>query len=118
MTQEAHLWPIEYYEDSRRRCDVEDFIVGLPAAERTKVARYLLELEAQGVDLRLPYAKKLTGWGGLRELLPKPIRLLYFIDDRRRCVVVLAFRKKGNRTPRKFLEKAERRMHEILGSDQ
>jgi len=54
----------------------------------------------------------------LRELIPKPIRLLYFAHKDRRFIILHAFHKKGKKTPKRHIETAKRRMDEFLEGDE
>ena len=61
-----------------------------------------------------PYAKNLSGHKPLWELLPDPIRLIYFVYSGKRFIVLHGFRKQSNKTKRQDIETAENRMNDIL----
>jgi hypothetical protein len=112
--EDTQNWQIEFYADAQGRSDVAEYIDSLQDAEAAQVAMVLLLLREQGSALRMPYAKNLQGHKPLRELRSGSHRLFFFIHPHRRCIVLLAFRKQSERTKRRFIKKAEWRMHDFL----
>jgi len=114
MTREPLSWTIEFFTTVRGTSPVLEYLDGLQAGERAKVHYHLRLLREFGINLREPYASPLEGHRPLWELKPGPIRLLYFAHKGRRFIILHAFRKKGQKTPRRHIKTAERRMAEFL----
>ncbi len=105
-------WDIRFYEDARGRIPVLEFINRLPARDRAKINNALRLLEEYGTQLGMPHARRIEG--RLWELRPGGIRLFYFAYVRQQFVILHGFRKKSNRTPKKEIAVALRRMRELL----
>ena len=114
MTREPLSWKIEFFTTVRGKSPVLEYVNGLQARERAKVHYHLRLLREFGINLREPHASPLEGHKPLWELKPGPIRLFYFAHKGRRFIILHAFRKKGQKTPRRHIETAERRMAEFL----
>ena len=115
MTEErSPNWEVEYYRDARGRCDVLEYINGLQDTEQAQVAMILQLLEEHGKKVAAPYVKPLKGHKPLRELRPGSNRVIYFTHEGHRFIMLYAFRKKGYRTPPKYIRIAERRRIEYL----
>jgi phage-related protein len=107
-------WSIEYYSEA-----VEQFILHLPAG---LLARYLrltdLMLEL-GPNLGMPHTRAMGE--GLFELRIKGqegiVRVFYCTIVRRRIVMLHAFIKKSQKTPKRELNIATRRQREVLRND-
>jgi len=105
MTVDAQ-WTIRFYKD-RDGCEpVSDWLDGLPSQERAKIERFLRLLCELGTKMPGEHARHLTGHGPLWELRPHPNRLLYVAHTGRQFIVLHGFRKKGQKTPRKHIERA------------
>ena len=105
-------WQIHFYEDRRGKLPALEYVNELPAKERAKIHNALRLLESYGTALGMHHAKRIQG--KLWELRPGANRLLYFIYTRRKFVILHAFRKKTQRTPKREIQIATRRMKEIL----
>ena len=114
MTREPLGWKIEFFATVRGKSPVLEYVDGLQARERAKVYYHLRLLRQFGINLREPHARPLEGHKPLWELKPGPIRLFYFAHKERRFIILHAFRKKGQKAPRRYIETAERRMAEFL----
>ncbi len=94
---------------------VATFLKGLNPQEQAKALRTLELLEAFGPALREPQSKPLGG--KLMELRidvrRKYFRIFYFQSKRGGYILVHAFRKQTNGTPRGEILKAERLMKEL-----
>jgi len=107
---------VEFYRDSNGREPVADFIDSLTIRSQAKILR-LIDLLAQcGVLLKEPYTKQLKG--KLRELriVDKAggVRVIYFTYTGWRFVLLHGFLKKTTRTPKEYIELAEKRMNDYL----
>ena len=104
-------WSIEYY-DARVEQSVLRLAPGL-LARYLRLADLLLEF---GPNLGMPHTRALGG--GLLELRVKGpegiARVFYCTVVQRRIVVLHVFIKKSQKTPRRELETAKRRLREVL----
>jgi len=111
-------WKVVFYETEAGESPVWDFIFGLPSKDQAKVVRALDLLEEFGLELRAPYVRSVTGRRKLWELRVRGIggayHILYFAFTGQRMVVLHAFAKKTQKTPRREIAMAERRMAEFL----
>ena len=114
MADESKEWQVEFYTNSQNRCPVLEYLNSLPEKEQAKARNDLKLLREFGVLLTLPHARSLRGHKPLWELRPYPNRLIYFLHTGRRFVVLHAFRKTKQKTPRNEIKVAERRMNEFM----
>lgn len=110
-------WNIEIYQTERGRALVTEFLNSLPVKHKTK-AQFVLDLLAEyGPLLKEPFTKHLTGTK-LKELRiqasPNIYRIFYFAYIEKRFVLLHAFTKKTQQTPRKEIEIAEKRMEDYI----
>lgn len=112
MSQES--WQIEFFTTSRGTSPVIKFLDKLEPSARAKVDNFLKLLREFGPHLSLPHAEPLKGHKPLWELKPRPVRLFYFLYGGQRFVLLHAFFKKKNKTDRKEIRTAERRLAEFL----
>lgn len=109
-------WTIEGYWDARGRRPVNEFLDALPVGNRARVVRTIELLKTYGVELGMPYARRLTGklWELRVSSGRLDYRVLYFAHTGHRFVLLHAFSKKTRRTPRREIEIALRQMAELL----
>lgn len=106
---------VTLYTSPSGRTPVADYIISLNPKSRAKVARALDLLEQYGSALGSPHVKPLKGTGGLYELrvpFGGQAYRLFFFPDGGDVVVVHAFTKKSEKTPKKELQIAISRMRE------
>ena len=93
---------------------LEEEILALPAGFVARFIRYAERMETYGPDLGMPHTRAMGG--GLFELRLSSregiARVFYCTVVGRRIVMLHQFVKKTDKTPRKELEIAERRMKE------
>jgi len=112
------MWNIVLYKKDNLEDPVRDFIVDLPSKERAKVVQEIENIRLEGIYLGLPFVKKITGkeYKGLWELRVRfgsdYVRIIYFLHTKKTFVLLQGFKKKTNRTPKRELEIAKRRMIE------
>ncbi len=112
------MWRIVFYKKDNLEEPVRNFIVTLPVKERAKVAQEIENIRSEGIYLGPPFVKKLVGreYKGLWELRVRfgsgYIRIIYFLHTKKTFVLLHGFKKKTNRTPKRELEIAKRRMIE------
>lgn len=87
---------------------MREYIESLPLQERAKV-KALIDFLSERVVLNEPHAKKLSGYGSLYELRPGAHRIFYCYHEGR-VVLLHAFRKSSNKTPKREIEVAYKRM--------
>lgn len=113
----AARWKITYYETSSGKFPVKEFIDKLVEIPRTRVYNTLELLAEFGVNLGLPHARKVTGtplWE-LRVLGERSVRIFYIAKEGKEFLLLHAFTKKKQKTPRKEIKTVLRRLkeHEI-----
>jgi phage-related protein len=111
----SESWSVEFYVTAGGKAPAKEFIDGLPARERAKVARALEWLRDYGQDLGMPHARPIEG--KLWELRAGAGRLFYFVYTGRRIILLHGYLKKSQRSPRREIEVALRRMADFLGGD-
>lgn len=103
-------WRVTFYSAT-----LEEEILQLPAGFVARFLRYAERMEVYGPDLGMPHTR--TIGGGLFELRLKAAegiaRVFYCTLVGRRIVMLHQFMKKTEKTPRKELEIARRRMKEV-----
>jgi phage-related protein len=105
-------WTLQQYEDSRGKRPVEEFLVLLSEDDRGAVKAKLSYLQERGNQLREPHSKSFGE--GLFELRAKAYRLFFCFRPGNRIVLLHAFTKKSQSTPRRELELARKRMQEVI----
>ena len=116
------MWELVYYETARGHCPVQEYLDGLDDREAAKVLFDFDLLEDLGTALGAPHVKKISGkiWE-LRTTGRLQHRTFYFAASGRQIVLLHAFTKKTQKTPRAEIEIAGRRMDDYLqrlGSDE
>jgi len=103
-------WRVTFYS-----AGLEEEVRGLPAGFVARFLRYAERMETYGPDLGMPHTRAMGN--GLFELRLKAAegiaRVFYCTLIGRRIVVLHQFIKKSEKTPRKELEIAKRRMKEV-----
>lgn len=103
-------WVVGFYSSA-----VETEILALPAGFVARFLRYAERMEVYGPDLGMPHTRALGD--GLFELRLRAAegiaRIFYCTLVGRRIVVLHQFLKKTEKTPRKDLEVARRRLKEV-----
>lgn len=103
-------WKVTFYSPR-----LEEEILQLPAGFLARFLRYAERMEVYGPDLGMPHTRAMGQ--GLFELRLKAAegiaRVFYCTIIGRQIVVLHQFTKKSEKTPRKELEIARRRMEEV-----
>jgi len=109
-------WSIENYVDSRSRAPVEEFLNPLPPADRARILHTVNMLREFGLALGPPYVKHLQGklWELRIRSGRKAYRVIYFAFTGRRFILLHAFLKKTQKTPKKEMTIADRRLADFL----
>jgi len=103
-------WKLECYLDARGSNPVNQFIESLPVNERASIRARIDFLGEIGNRAREPLSKSIGN--GLFELRVKSIRIFYCFKPGGVIVLLHGFMKKSQKTPRRELEIALKRMEE------
>ena len=103
---------VVFYLSDNGRSPVETELAKLDRANRSKVFSLMKILENQGLNMQEPHVKSLGK--GLLELRisihPGQYRVVYFVFERDTAVMLHSFKKKTQKTPKKDLDLAMKRM--------
>jgi phage-related protein len=103
---------IRYYRTARGDEPVRDYVAGLPARERDDWDEALMLLGLFGLDAPTSL-RQLEG--KLWEIRLGRHRVAYVLISGAEMVLVHAFKKQGQRTPRRDLDLALQRCRQVLG---
>ena len=107
-------WRVTFYSATLQR-----ELLQLPAGFVARFVRYAERMELYGPDLGMPHTRAMGG--GLFELRLKAAegiaRVFYCVIVGRRIVMLHQFIKKSEKTPRKELEIARKRMKEVKDAE-
>ena len=112
------MWEVELYKTENNKIPVEDFIKNLSEKEESKIYREIDLLKQKGIYLGFPFTSKIEGsdYKNLWELRIKfssnNFRVIYFLHIEKTFVLLHGFKKKTDRTSKRELEIAKRRMIE------
>ncbi len=107
-------WDIVYYKTKSNKSPVFDFIQSFDIKTRARIIDTLGVLKEFSINLSLPYSKKLTGtdlWE-IRILGKSSLRIFYVAMANKSFPILHGFRKKKNRTDRREIETALKRLKE------
>ncbi len=113
-------WKIELYKRPNGECPVLDYIQTLLPKQRAKIEKEIDLLELHGIYLPHPYKRKIKGerYKDLWELRIRYgksfLRVIYFLYNQNKFVLIDAFCKKRSKTPRDELEIARNRMIDYI----
>ena len=107
---------VEFYEDRNGNEPVKDFLVELQAKRNSdksarilseKILTYIRVLQEYGTRAGMPYMRHLDG--DIWELRPQPERVLFFLCQQDKFILLHHFRKKTQKTPKREIDCAKRR---------
>ena len=109
-------WTVENYIDARGHSPVEEFFNQLAANDRARIDQTIRLLEEFGLQLGPPYVKHLEGklWELRVRAGRRFYRVIYFTFTGQRFILLHAFLKKTQKTPRREIATAERRLADFL----
>jgi len=109
-------WTVENYIDPQGRSPVEEFFNQLLAGDRARIDQTIGLLKEFGLQLGLPYVKHLEGklWELRIRAGRRAYRVIYFAFTGRRFILLHAFLKKTQKTPRQEIAVARRRLADFL----
>lgn len=110
------MWEIEFYKTARGKEVVAEFLDSLSRDLRSKAFRDIDILEEYGITLTKPHVDYIED--GLWELRIKFAsnisRVFYFYPLKQKIVLLHGFIKKTNKTPRREIDIAKKRMADYL----
>ncbi len=108
-------WKVDFYKTDDVS-PVTEWLDTIPSSARSKIIRNMALLEELGLSVREPYVKPLGD--KLYEVRAKDpngiYRVIYFAFTGKRFIMLHGFTKKTQKTPKKDLELAKKRMEEII----
>ena len=111
-------YKVRFYEDSKGKRPVLEYLDRLSKKEREKVLKYIEYLKLHEGVLDEPYSKHIKG--KIRELRvdfgKNRHRILYFTFVEKNIIFLHAFLKKTVKTPPKEIEKAENNYYDIINN--
>lgn len=115
MTAEPE-WQIVFYIDENGTSPVEEFLEGLDKKTKARFAWSIEQLLLRNVQANEPLVKHLEDkiWELRRASSGNIYRLLYFFFIGKQIVLVHGFQKKTNKTPRREIETAKKRMESFI----
>lgn len=109
-------WQLVFYVDENGDSPVEDFLRGLDTKTRARFRWSLEQLRVRNVQASEPLVKHLEGkiWELRRAGAGNIYRVLYFFFTGQQIVLLHAFQKKTEKTPRGEIEAAHKRMESFM----
>lgn len=107
-------WKIIYYISASGENPVKEFLDNYPKA-KLKALRILSHIEEFGLSYAIPHIKKLAGtplWE-IRILGRDSVRIIYVTKHEKRILLLHAFVKKTNKTPKKEINIGLLRLSEV-----
>jgi phage-related protein len=113
---EKQEWTIVYYTDEQGGSPIEEFLDGLDNRTRARFLWSIEQLRIRNVHASEPLVKHLEGklWELRRASDGNIYRLLYCFFTGRLIVFVHGFQKKTDKTPRREIEIAQKRMEDFI----
>lgn len=113
------MYSIKFYRDKDGKEPVKEYLVKLASKKGkdsrinlNKIRDYVKALSLYGTTLGEPYIKHIEG--KIWELRPLRHRILFFGYDGKQFILLSHFVKKTEKTPKKEIEKAKKRMEDYL----
>ncbi len=108
---------INFYRNKSGMCPVEDFLDSLAAKQVKKIA-WVLRFIEETENISSYYLKKMVNTDDIWEVRVQVgnniFRLLGFFENERLLILLHAFQKKTQKTPRRAIEIAEKRKKDFL----
>lgn len=109
-------WSVIYFETTSGKSPVYEFIQSFEMKTRAKITSTIDLLIEHGVNLGLPYSKKLIGsylWE-IRILGTNNLRIFYVAIVNKQFLLLHGFKKKKQKTDKREIRLAEKRFFEFL----
>lgn len=109
-------WSIAFYLDEQGHSPVEEFLEGLDLRTQARFEWSIEQLCVRNISAREPLVRHLEDklWELRRESQTNIYRLLYAFLSGKRILFLHGFQKKTQKTPRREIELAHRRLAEFL----
>ena len=109
-------WSIVFYIEEDGESPVRDFLESVDAKTQARFLWSIEQLRVRNVQAREPLVRHLEGklWELREESRTNIFRLLYFFFSGRQIVFLHGFQKKTQKTPRRELETARKRMQRFI----
>jgi phage-related protein len=109
-------WSIVFYREESGRSPVREFLDSLDETTQESLLVAVEMLRVRNVQAREPLVRHLEGklWELRRESRTNIYRVIYFFFIGRRIVLLHAFQKKTQKTPRREIETALARYNRIV----
>jgi phage-related protein len=116
MMQSGSEWTVEFYEEDDGSTPVLEFLAHLDAKTQLRFEWSIEQLRVRNVAAREPLARHIEDkiWEIREESNTRTYRVLYFFFTGRRIVLLHGFEKKTERTPRREIEMAQRRLDQFV----
>lgn len=114
MTDE-HDWSIVFYTTEQGDSPIEEFLQSLDLKTQARFDWSIKVLREQNTRAREPLVKHIEGklWELRRASNGNIYRVMYFFFTGKRIVFVHGFQKKSQKTPKREIEIAEKRMNDF-----
>lgn len=112
-------WVVVFYRESSGRSPVREFFESVGAGVQDSLAASIEILRRRNIQARSPLVRHLDGklWELRDEVRTNIYRVIYFFYSGRRIVLLHAFQKKTQKTPRRELETAQDRYQRFLAQE-
>lgn len=109
-------WTVVFYVEAGGRQVIREFLEGLDIRSQARFDWSIEQLRLRNVQAREPLVRHLEGkiWELRRESDTNIYRLLYCFLPGKRVLFLHGFQKKSQKTPRREIELAQRRMDDFL----
>jgi len=116
----ADQWTIVFYLDESGGSPVGEFLGRLDPKTQARFIRSIELLVLRNVQASEPLVRHLEGkiWELRQESQTSTYRLLYFFASGRRVVFLHGFQKKTQKTPRREIEVAQRRLAIFMSQEE
>jgi phage-related protein len=109
-------WSVEFYADADGDSPVLDWYESLDEKTKAKLIWIFQLLEANGIELGMPYIKPLGNklYENRADVNRNAFRVVYFLYTGRRFILLHGFQKKTQKTPAKELARARTYLEDFL----
>ena len=111
---------IIFYKQQNDRSPVHDFIKGLQPKDRLRILACLKNVEELGLDCPRVQFRQINGklWEMKIKTACAGYRIFYVTLRKARMVLLHVYRKQSQKAPKREIEKAEKRMIEVLENEE
>ena len=109
-------WSIVFYTTERGDSPVEEFLRSLDLKTQARIDWSITYLKEQNIYAKEPHVKQIEGklWELRRSSNSNIYRIMYFFFTGKKIVFVHGFQKKTQKTPKREIEMAEKRMGDFI----